>query len=695
MTDDQLIQALKADEDKAQSIQDTLQKQRSDYYSRYRCEPYGNERAGWSQSVAPVIFNTVQATLPSLTEIFGEEFFTLKGQDEQRADQFQRLIYYQMFRKQDGYRKIYDFCYDVLLYHYSVFKCFRKDDYDVVPEKYDKMDPQQMMQLASDPKVQVTKYQEVQNEVGEPIGYESIKAVRKVPTYAGPWFDVLPPWEFFYSPDCKIDAFGAIKGRLVFHEVEKTLDEIQRKEKAGIYKVGSYKKVLDKVDATTPTAADEIVVVTDNNENPEVDTQAPGQNVLAQTVKLRECYYQWDIDDDGVLEPCIITKYDDIILQKEENTYGRPPFRIGSLYPEPHKVTGIALPSIIDNDQKIETNLLRLIQDSAAIACYRNPVTNDTQMFNFLQDRKPFAVILGNPDRVGEIATAPPSEYTIKAYELLKGDREEKTGVTRYNQGLDADSLNKTATGISLISNASSKRLKMMARLLGNGPLQGLVRDFIFINQKWPNEDPIMLLGTNIQVNAKDLVGDYDIDIDVGVGPAEKQAMANQLDLLIQFDTQAGLPMGLVTPLHLLKTQKKKYRLLNIPVDDLFVPEAEVQKKMEEEAQKKAQQPLPSPIKENVSFDKLYPLLTRMEQMQVLKELGIQPDPNAQVSGMPTSAELLAHDQSNKDHELQTKRLTLDEQKNVIDQQKNLVDLHKNITQGQSRSYTREKGQTQ
>lgn len=691
MTDDQLIQALKSDEDKAVSIQDTLKTKRQDYYSRYRSEPYGNERTGWSQSVAPVIFNTVQATLPSLTEIFGEEFFTLKGQDEQRADSFQRLIYYQMFRKQDGYRKIYDFCYDVLLYEYSVFKCYRKDDYDVVPEKYDRMDPQQMMQLASDPKIQVTKYSELKNEMDETVGYESVKAVRKVTKYAGPWFEVVPPWEFYYSPDCKIDAFGAIRGRLVFHEVEKTLDEIKRKEQAGIYLKGSYDKLKTKVEATLSESADESVILSDNNSVPEIDGQAPEQNELAQTVKLRECYYQFDIDGDGVLEPCIITKYDDIILQKEENSYGRPCFRIGSLYPEPHKITGIALPSIIDNDQKIETNLLRLIQDSAAIACYRNPVTNDTQMFNFLQDRKPFAVILGNPDRVGEIATAPPSEYTIKAYELLKADREEKTGVTRYNQGLDADSLNKTATGISLISNASSKRLKMMARLLGNGPLKGLVRDFIFINQKWPSEDQ-QILGSNIQINAQDLMGEYDIVVDVGVGPAEKQAMANQLDMLIQFDTQAGMPLGLVNPLHILRTQKKKYRLLNIPVDDLFNPEQMVAQQVKEAEDKKKNAPPPSPIKENVSIDKLWPYLSVNEQNQVLTEMGIKPDPNKKVGGIPTASEMLDHNKAVMDQQLERHRLTLEEQKNINDQQKNLVDLHKSITSGQSRAYTRGNG---
>ena len=58
------------------------------------------------------------------------------------------------------------------------------------------------------------------------------------------------------------------------------------------------------------------------------------------------------------------------------------------------------------------------------------------------------------------------------------------------------------------------------------------------------------------------------------------------------------------------------------------------------EAQKNVP-PEPHDPREFVQMDKLYPLLTRNEQMQVLQELNIEPDPNAKIVGMLTAKEKL------------------------------------------------------
>ncbi len=98
-TDEEIIVLLRPDMDKATIIQDELGKQRKDYYARFRMDTYGNEREGFSKSVAPVIYNNHKWTIANLIDIFNEEFFMLKGDNEENAAKFQRLIYYQMFRK--------------------------------------------------------------------------------------------------------------------------------------------------------------------------------------------------------------------------------------------------------------------------------------------------------------------------------------------------------------------------------------------------------------------------------------------------------------------------------------------------------------------------------------------------------------------------------------------------------------------
>jgi transcriptional regulator with XRE-family HTH domain len=288
-------------------------------------------------------------------------------------------------------------------------------------------------------------------------------------------------------------------------------------------------------------------------------------------------------------------------------------------------VAGISLPSILDNDQKIATNLIRLVQDSAALDCYKNPVTNDQQMFQSLQVRKPFAVIKGDPGKLGEVKTSPPSQFILKAYEMHKAEVEEKTGITRYNQGMDASSLNKTATGIDAIMSASAKPLRLIAKIIGNGAIRGLIRDFIEINIIWPEESKLLIESTGKEITPEMLMKIADIDIDIGVGAAEKNAMANQIELMIQFATSAGIQMGIMTPTHVARMQKKKYRLLGVKVEDLMMSDQEIA--AAQKAAEEAKAANPPDIKEYCQIDKIYPMLTPIEQQQVLNAFGIKPDP--------------------------------------------------------------------
>ncbi len=599
-TDEELLAELKPEMDLAKGLQDELASAREDYYSAFRMKAYGNERDGWAQSISPVIWNHVQWQIPSLMEIFHEDCFTLRSKDEERAENFRQLLKFQMFRKHDGYRKFYDFFFDAELYHYAVFKVYKKDDYDIVVTTHDRLSEEQMLQLTSDPDTQVTKFEEVNapatvNDLGQEVRpamhfYDNVKAIHRVVTYSGACFEVTPPWEFFFSPDSKLGDWGSIDGRCIYHEVKRNLDYIRKKEKSGAYRKGSYEECLDLVGAETANfniSIDEQAVKSDLDDVSMVHDQA--EQELLKELRIQEVYYKMDIDNDGLLESVIITLAEkDVILSIVENPYGRAPFRIGSIAPEPHKILGVPMPSVLDNDQKVMTNLLRLIQDGAAMSIYRNPVTPNQNMFLQLQNRKPFAVIKGDPNQLGEIKVSDPGQFILKAYELMQGEREEKTGISRYNQGLDADSLNKTATGIQTMSNASSKRLRMIARLLGNGPLMGVLRDFIYINQKWPPQMDFQKLGIDIRANQNDLDGNYEIEIDVGVGPGEKQSMANQLDLLIQFGTQAGIPMGIMEPIHILRAQKRKGRLLDMSYGEFFIDEQELKRRQQIAAQQQA-----------------------------------------------------------------------------------------------------------
>ena len=213
----------------------------------------------------------------------------------------------------------------------------------------------------------------------------------------------------------------------------------------------------------------------------------------------------------------------------------------------------------------------------------------------------------------------------------------------------------------------------MSAKLMGNGAISGVLRDFIFINQKWKSQDPIKLLGTDIVVNPEDLDGEYDIEIDIGVSPAEKQAMANQIDMFIQFATQFGIPAGIMQPIHVIKAQKKKYSLLNINVDDLMLTEQQFMQ-MQEQAK---QNPPQEDWKEYLQIDKIWAELPASIKADMLSRILKRPVDPKEFVEKPTPDKVL--DFKEKQMDIQGK-MAIEAQKHGYEKEKHAMETtHKMI----------------
>ena len=68
------------------------------------------------------------------------------------------------------------------------------------------------------------------------------------------------------------------------------------------------------------------------------------------------------------------------------------------------------------------------------------------------------------------------SGAVLSALEHLATVRENRTGVSRYNQGLDAESLNKTLGGLDRIMSAASQRQDLIARTFAETAIKRLYR---------------------------------------------------------------------------------------------------------------------------------------------------------------------------------------------------------------------------
>ena len=96
--------------------------------------------------------------------------------------------------------------------------------------------------------------------------------------------------------------------------------------------------------------------------------------------------------------------------------------------------------------------------------------------------------------------------------EEVQGWIENKTGVSRYNQGLDASSLNKTATGISQIMSASQQRIELLARCFAETGVKDLFHNLAEMNINFLD------IPTAIRINSEwKTVRPEDIDVDFRV----------------------------------------------------------------------------------------------------------------------------------------------------------------------------------
>lgn len=610
LSDEDILSLVQPDIDRARAHQTELSQEREESYALYRFEPLGNERKGFSQVVDSIAWNSVEALKPSLHAIFTGDFFSLTSGNEERAKKFKEYLRYVLFRKQNGRRVFKDWIHDSLINHFGIIKCCYREDYDLETKTFPLLTAEQFEAMNADQNIKITKYDEVLIPVPEQPApfvdeatgqlvepeprlavtqYENVKAVRKTVKFAGPSVEVVPAWEFYYVP-----GYAEItECPFVAHKVRKTLDDIRKAERAGKYRKGVYQKVKDKVASriSNPDTLGEIQRQFD------VDGLTSPENALpnrpyddgsiranSNEVDVWECYIQADIDGDGLLEPTIITICEDVILQDPvENPYGVPPFILGYYHREPHKIEGLPLPLALRHEQVEQTNIRRLIVDSAAESSYRTVITQDRNVARQWAARVMGDAIIGNPDTVRETSVNPPSQFVLRAKELGDSSIEKKTGITAYNQGLDANSLNKTATGISAIMSASQMRQKFTAQGFADS-VEELLRQMIAIVQLYPPQDVVRLVGTPIEVTPDDLQGKFDIEIDVGVGPQEKQAVAIELDNHIKFLSQVGIQAGIATPEHLAQTVHKKFETLDINAKNLM-------KSIEEIQQQAAQQP--------------------------------------------------------------------------------------------------------
>lgn len=450
-----LARILQREFDTADHYYETLDELDDQAFRYYEAQPFGNEVDGRSQVVLPDVQETIDYMAQSVLRTFvsGDrtvEFEAVDEVDEQAADDATAGINYIFMRQQDGYRILHDGLYDGLLKKIGIFKTVVETSEKVSRETVI-LDPVQLGELPDGVELEGA----TENEDGSVTARLKITRVEKrFVDYA------VPKREFRFSPKAR-------------HEDEADyLAHVCEKTRSDLVEMGFDKDQVYALPTTSKFRLDDV-------ESRDLDREWDDESSAAlERVLLCEEYARIDVDGDGIAERVKVYRVENEILidaatgDYSIETVDEQPFAVFCPFPRPHRLVGYSLADKVLDIQLVRSFVARQLMDGMAFANMPRPVVDMA-----LADETTISDILnpipGSPIRArGGAAAVQPFQSgfdvgkSLQVLEWITGERESRTGITRLNQGLDADTLNKTATGTALMQAQGQQGEEMIARQL-------------------------------------------------------------------------------------------------------------------------------------------------------------------------------------------------------------------------------------
>jgi hypothetical protein len=133
---------------------------------------------------------------------------------------------------------------------------------------------------------------------------------------------------------------------------------------------------------------------------------------------------------------------------------------------------------------------------------------------------------------------------SLSVLEYWNGERETRTGITRLNQGLDADSLNKTATGASLMAAQGQQMEEAIARQFGEAFGRLMAKKMRLMKAEGA-EFPVKVDGKYTMASAANWPEEFRLIVRVGLGTGRKEQRLQYLFALGNL-LQQGYEVGAV-----------------------------------------------------------------------------------------------------------------------------------------------------
>lgn len=524
----------------------------------YNGDPLGNEIQGRSQVVMRTVLETVEWILPALLRIFTQSKIASveprRPDQEGAAEQATDYIDYIFNQDNPGFLILYTWFKDALVSKLAWVKV-RWDTQDVEETvSFENLTREQYDALLNDEEYHTIKTEEESQHpayVPDPMSAEPDMAydctLRRVRTEGRVKIEPVPSEEVLPGRRAKaIDAqIPFITHRiewLVSDLLEQGYDEDGLKEIAGV---------------DTPWLNSE-----------KVERQQRVDNFIAGSDRVDfpmmpcwvdECYIRVDWNGDGIAELIKVNvaamgENSKILTKKGKPDIEEvPEIPLIPLTPMimPHMLVGMGIGDLVDDLQVINTTLMRQVLDAGYFSLAPRTVVGqgavNENTYDDLLTVRPGQIIRAKD--ASQIVPMPNNfspEQHLPLLEFVGQIGEIRTGVSRRNQGLSPDDLNKTATGINLIQQAADQRSELIARVFAHG-VKTLVERILSYVKRYQQTARIIKLTGKINpetgtpwfgMDPRQWKDQMDVSVSVGLGTGNRDQIAQHAQTILQLQAE-------------------------------------------------------------------------------------------------------------------------------------------------------------
>lgn len=552
LSDSEIVARIEAEESKSYGVNDSqLSFERSEAINFYLGLPFGNEVEGRSQVVSYDVQDTIESALPQLLKVFvaGDKVVTFdpKGpEDQDAADQETDYVNHVVMEKNEGFNIFYVWFKDALLSKNGYVKVYTETEDEMEEVEYSGLTDAQLQMLASDDKTEVLEHT----------------------AYPDPSVDIAMLQQQAMMNNQ--DPMSIMQPML--HDVK--LKVTESKDSIKIKNVAP-ENIMVSVDTTGPSLNDsrfvqhrelmavaEIAEAFNLSESKVESIMSDIRSVFEQESNARDIYseeFDRALDEDDALVKDTYIKINgerwryvvlgNEIIYKEQCEY--VPFACITPMIMPHRHIGRSYSDLTQDIQMIKSTLLRGQLDNMYLANNGRYAISDRVNLDDMLTSRPGGIVRvsGEPgSAIMPLQHPPLPASTFSMVEYMDSMKEKRTGITAYNQGLDSNSLNKTASGVAQIMSAAQQRIELVARTFAETGVKDLFQlVHRLVRTTLTKPDIIRLRNRWVEVDPREWKARKDMSISVGLGAGNKDQQLMHLTTILQMQKEA-IQIGITNP---------------------------------------------------------------------------------------------------------------------------------------------------